>query len=397
MCLKSSVFSSGFRGVHLRRSGFVAAVLALFAATSLPVAGASFEDFFKSDDGRFDMSQFLLEHKGFLPVPIIVTEPAIGYGGGAALLFFNRNSAPPDGLSAPKRFTPPDITAVGGMGTENGTRGAFAGHLGYSADGRWRYLAAAARTSLNLSFYGDPILSGRPANEGLKYNLKSNFLLADVRRRVGESDWFAGLLYLRADSDNRFDGARPEDIAPREQELTIGGMAAVAEYDGRDNIFTPNSGTRLSFYAYDFGPRFGGDTSFHRYTAALNSFWTVHRDVVIGARLDWRGTTGNTPFYALPYIDLRGIPIMRYQGERVAMAEVEARWNLDKRWSLVGFSGIGRAAQRGGDLGSAPSRSTVGAGFRYYLAQALGLHAGIDVARGPDDHAIYIVFGSAWR
>ena len=214
---------------------------------------------------------------------------------------------------------------------------------------------------------------------------------------MGDSNWYAGVRYLRADSDSRFDGARPDDISPRQQQLTIGGMAAVAEYDGRDNIFTPNTGTRVSLYAFDFDKRFGGDTSFQRYTAAVNSFWTAHRDVVIGGRLDWRSTTGDTPYYALPYIDLRGIPVMRYQGERVAVAEVEARWNLDGRWSLVGFTGIGRAAPRGGDLGAAPSRGTVGAGFRYYLAQALGLHAGIDVARGPDDHAIYIIFGSSWR
>jgi hypothetical protein len=375
----------------------VAVLLLLFAAMSVPAAAASLEDFYRSEDGRFDMSRYLLEHEGFLPVPIVITEPAIGYGGGAALLFFNRNAPISDDLSASKRFTPPDITAVGGMGTENGTRGAFAGHLGYSADGHWRYLAAAARTSLNLSFYGDPILSRGSAAEGLGYNLESDFLLADVRHRVGASNWFAGLRYLRADSESRFDGPRPEEIAPRQQELTIAGMAAVAEYDGRDNIFTPNTGTRVSLYAYDFDKRFGGDTSFHRYTAAVNSFWPVHPDVVIGGRLDWRSTTGDTPFYALPYIELRGIPAMRYQGERVAMAEVEARWNLDGRWSLVAFGGSGRSAPRGGDLASAPSRNTVGAGFRYYLAKELGLHAGIDVARGPDDHAIYIIFGSAWR
>jgi hypothetical protein len=36
-------------------------------------------------------------------------------------------------------------------------------------------------------------------------------------------------------------------------------------------------------------------------------------------------------------------------------------------------------------------------GFRYYLAKAMGLHAGVDVARGPEDSAIYLIVGSAWR
>jgi hypothetical protein len=93
---------------------------------------------------------------------------------------------------------------------------------------------------------------------------------------------------------------------------------------------------------------------------------------------------------------LRGIPAMRYQGERTALLEVEARWNLDGRWSLVGFAGAGRAANAG-DLGSAPTRVTKGVGFRYLLARALGLHGGVDVARGPEENAFYITVGSSWR
>jgi len=36
---------------------------------------------------------------------------------------------------------------------------------------------------------------------------------------------------------------------------------------------------------------------------------------------------------------------------------------------------------------------TGGAGFRYELAREYGLHAGLDVAFGPDNAAIYIVLG----
>ena len=44
-------------------------------------------------------------------------------------------------------------------------------------------------------------------------------------------------------------------------------------------------------------------------------------DLVVGARVDYRGTTGDPPFYARPFIELRGIPLMRYQGDRVGVAE----------------------------------------------------------------------------
>ena len=37
--------------------------------------------FFDPQDGQLDLSYFLEDPRGFLPIPIIVTEPAVGYGG----------------------------------------------------------------------------------------------------------------------------------------------------------------------------------------------------------------------------------------------------------------------------------------------------------------------------
>ncbi len=37
-----------------------------------------------------------------------------------------------------------------------------------------------------------------------------------------------------------------------------------------------------------------------------------------------------------------------------------------------------------------------GLGMRYMMAQKLGMHAGIDVAQGPEDTYWYIQMGSAW-
>lgn len=372
-------------------------LLAILAvAASLPAAALSLEDFRDPQDGRFDTSRFLLDLNGFLPLPFIITEPAIGYGGGAALLFFDRNAPPPGAAAREGRFVPPDITAAGGMATENGTRGGFAGHLGFSSDGNWRYMGAVARTSLNLSWFGADFLPGA-GSEGRDYNLDADLLVADVRRRIPGTDWMAGLRYVRADTRSRFDLGRPAEVPQRSLDVAIGGLALVAEYDDRDSIFTPGSGKRITAYVHDFAPRWGGDQSFRLYKAAVNAFASPVRDLVLGGRLDWRGSSGNTPFYALPFIELRGIPALRYQGEQAAVAEVEARWNLDGRWSAVGFAGAGRAAGPEEGLGSAKTRWAGGVGIRYFLARAMGLHVGVDVARGPEEGAFYIIMGSAWR
>ena len=128
----------------------------------------------------------------------------------------------------------------------------------------------------------------------------------------------------------------------------------------------------------------------------LIHYMPLNSRVTLGVRTGTTFSFGDVPFYLLPFVTLRGAPVMRYQGEDVGEVEIEARWQFWKRFSLVGFVGYGAAwidAQR---LDHLTSVVTGGTGFRYELARKYGLHAGADVAFGPDDTALYIQFGSAW-
>lgn len=381
--------SGQYRDVRHGRSPTLPWALAsiAFAAATGPAFADLPETFRDPDDGRLDASRWLLDRKGFLPVPIVVTEPAIGYGGGAAALFFHRNE--PSG--AGERLTPPDISAVAAFGTENGTKGGGLAHLGFTSDRRWRYVGAAAHASMNLTWYGGA------GGDGLPFNLEGTFALADARRRFGDSDWWLGARYLGMKMKSRLGAGDASSIPSRDLDTVLSGAGLVVEYDGRDNIFTPTSGMRLQFQALRFSDALGSDEEYDHARASLVSFWSIGKDVVIGLRGDIQAVNGDVPFYARPFIELRGIPLLRYQGDRIALAEIEGRWNLDGRWSAVAFAGAGRAAARAGDLGSAPTRTTFGLGGRYLLARALGLHVGLDVARGPEKTAVYLIVGSAWR
>ncbi len=146
-----------------------------------------------------------------------------------------------------------------------------------------------------------------------------------------------------------------------------------------------------------FEKYFGSDYDFTKLKIYGYGYVPVHKRVVLGFRLDGKFTDGDVPFFQLPYISLRGIPAMRYQGKHTITGEVEARWNVKGRWSLVGFAGGGRAVMSLSDLNDTNPKYAGGAGFRYLLARLFGMQAGIDVARGPDDWAFYIVSGSYWR
>lgn len=44
---------------------------------------------FLNDKGAVDISEYLSQAYGFLPVPVLITEPAVGYGAGLALVYLH--------------------------------------------------------------------------------------------------------------------------------------------------------------------------------------------------------------------------------------------------------------------------------------------------------------------
>jgi hypothetical protein len=125
-------------------------------------------------------------------------------------------------------------------------------------------------------------------------------------------------------------------------------------------------------------------------------FTPVATDLYLGVRALATATFGDAPFYMLPYLEMRGAPIMRYQGEEVAQIEAELRWQFWERVSLVGFVGGGAAWINAGAFDASQKIVTGGTGFRYELAREFGLHAGLDVAFSRDNAAVYLQIGGAW-
>jgi len=175
------------------------------------------------------------------------------------------------------------------------------------------------------------------------------------------------------------------------------GAGLSLEYDSRDNIFTPSRGVKADLEGTFYDPAIGSDTRFQTYRAHAFGWWPLNRSFVLAGRVDGRAATGDAPFYMLPFVDLRGVPIARLQDERVAVVETELRWNLTPRWALVGFVGDGRVWGFGRSFSEGTGTLAGGAGFRYQIARKLGLYVGLDFARSSVDQAVYIQVGNAWR
>jgi outer membrane protein assembly factor BamA len=357
-----------------------------------------FQRFLDPEDGQLDLSEWLLDRRGFLPVPIIITEPAVGFGGGVALVFISETFREvADRAKASGHITPPNIFAIGGFATENGTKGALIGGQFTFQDDRWRYRGGIGDFSINLDFYGVGGQLPIPVDK-IGYNLKGLGSFQQGMYRLGESSTFIGARWVYVDMASRLDvDADSAGLTPKELAKRSSGLGVVVEHDTRDNIFTPNRGWIGAAEATFYDRAIGSSNNFQAYRAHTFAYWPVMENLTVGMRADYRAARGEVPFYFLPFIDLRGIPAARYQDNNAAVLETEVRYNFTPRWAGIAFIGAGRAWGRSEGFNDAGSAVGKGIGVRYLVARRLGLYAGIDYAKGPEDGVFYIQMGSAWR
>ena len=160
----------------------------------------------------------------------------------------------------------------------------------------------------------------------------------------------------------------------------------------RDNQFSPESGQEALVEAIFWDDAVGSDSSFTNLEARVKSYFPVLDEHVLGFRINGKTASDGAPFYLRPFVQLRGIPAMRYQGDTAVSAEVEFRYALDPRWSLLAFGGAG--ASWNDALPDSDAVYAGGAGFRYLAARPLGISMGLDLAVGPEDTVLYVAIGS---
>jgi len=201
----------------MKRPALVAALVATFATTAgaqAPEAPSLAErwrtktaELFDPADGQLDVSPMLEKAHGFLPVPVIVTEPAVGFGGGLVAMFLR-----PREEAGRAGYFRPNISAVGGVFTENGTRVALAMDSSLWLDGRLKTTVGALGGYLNLDVYGLGT-TGSEHDDAVRYTLAMTGGGAQIDWQVApESPWWLGLrlAYMQIEPRLRDDPRFPD-------------------------------------------------------------------------------------------------------------------------------------------------------------------------------------------
>ncbi|HEY6506341.1 MAG TPA: BamA/TamA family outer membrane protein [Chitinophagaceae bacterium] len=343
-------------------------------------------------DGKLDFSHFLIDPKGFIPIPFIITEPALGGFGGLLVPMFIKPGRSVNG----KGYAPPDITALAAMYTVNNSwvLGAFRS----ASIPKWsmKYRAAAGYGSINLAFYRELPSAGE---KKFSFNITTLPVMVSLSKKISKQDIYIGLQYLHLNSKVKpeFDEPLPDFIKQEELDNQTASLGVFMDWDRRNSIFTPDKGARLYLLGSADDQWTGSDFTYQRVEGALNWFVPVKANWISGLRTEIQHVFNEPPFYLLPYISLRGVPIARYQGATTVLLETEQRIDLNLRWSVVGFGGLGKAIERNESFDDAQTVYNIGTGFRYLIARIFRIRAGIDIAKGPDSFGYYIVFGHNWN
>lgn len=346
--------------------------------------------FFDPEDGWLDLSGFLDESYGFVPVAIPITEPAVGYGGVLALVFIDKQP----GVATWKAR--PSMSVAGGLATNDGSRGWGAMNSHYWRDGRLQTVVAFVDGELKLDYFGlgDAPLRDQP----LAFSFRPRAGWAQARHSLGSGRSIAGLSLAFSSTRIDFEAADGTPGVPSiEPETRLGALMPSFTYDSRDNILTPTRGVYADGSVELFREFLGADLDFERMELIVLGYYPPHPRVSLGARASGAAVSSDAPFYMHPFVYMRGIGALRYQGDRTAQAEFEIRWQFWRRVSVVGFGGAGLARSEVAGEVKSSTPGAGGTGLRYEVARRYGLHMGLDVAWGPDETAIYVQFGSAWR
>lgn len=388
------------RSTHLLSVLSAAAAMTFFPAAhgaSVGQLGTWFdENLIDKEDGMLDASDYLQSAHGFFPVPIIITEPAVGFGLGAAVAYFHPRKE--QDSEAHTHKGPPSISVGFAATTDNGTSLYGGAHSGVWKDDHVRYLGAIAGMDVNLRFYPGSQF-GDSEDQGIRFNVDGVFLFQQAQFRMKESNWWLGVNYMYINAENSFRDAEEEqmeDFPEPTFEFNQAGLGAFVEYDGRNTTFTPTKGLRalLEYRSYD--ETWGSDFDYNHLLGSIFHYTPFGQYSSLGLRLEGEKVSGDVPFFGYPYINLRGMPALRYQGESTITGEAEFLWGVTPRWTVVFFGGVGKTTDVSLFGNEGETVSSYGAGFRYRLARKLGLQSGVDIARGPEETSIYLTIGSSW-
>ena len=323
----------------------------------------------------------------WIVVPVPIANPTVGNGLQVAALYLH-------GKKPGQETAPGGTTGLVAMGTDTGTQLTGAFHDNSFSNDRFRVTAFGGSGKFKLKFYGlgqsSPLV-----DKPLGYEIDGT--LAQVRASVrlpGTQNWFAGLTYQYLEATLRFDTSEIApglpDIPARFKSTALGPQLTL---DSRDSNYYPQQGQYFRISWLRYSERWDSDFDFDKVDTFYNHYLPLSPASVVALRARLQVASDNTPFYALPTLDMRGFSADRYRDTHTVSLTSEWRHRFAPRWGLVAYAEVGRFGPGFEDLRSSRTIATLGSGVRWRVTADREMNIGLDVAFSSDDRALFIQIG----
>lgn len=253
-------------------------------------------------------------------------------------------------------------------------------------------------------FYG---LGNKNTNpDGELYDVNFPRLRIHAMRKI-KPRWYLGLHYwwdifeiANADPNGKLSDP-VENIQGRNGGV-ISTPGLITLFDGRDDVFAPESGYYLEALTQISRPWTGSPFSYSRITIDGRYYLPISRKLkhtlALHAFADL--TEGVPPFNALPSLGgprrLRGLYEGRYRDNHVVLAQAEYRLPLFWRLGMAGFVSVGSVFPSFQEISTRYIRYAGGAGLRIRISKQDRVNLRIDAAFGPGNSGYYLTVGEAF-
>ena len=356
------------------------------------------------------------EQKGeWVIAPIPVKSPAIGAGLEWALGYISP-------FSKQDKVSPPSMVGIGGLFTNNGSRGLAIGGRLYLKEDKYRLTLAGGHASINADLYGVGKLAG---DRGLflPINTKGAAFFTEALFQIKKGIYVGSRFQYRnlRLSIDRQNSDLPEDVETnpppgiediitavrdnlfRQRTIALGPRF---QWDTRDNTFYPRRGVFLDSGIDLFARPLGSKFTYQYYKVAFNKYVSTGDYSVFAVRGMGCAAAGErVPVYDLCLFgfqnDLRGYSAGRYQDRRMFATQAEYRMALPKtgfigRFGLVAFGGVGGVGPGFNDIGISDMLPAGGGGIRFRLTKKNPINFRIDYGIGKAGGTLSIGVGEAF-
>ncbi len=301
--------------------------------------------------------------------------------------------------------SPPSITAVMGFYAENGSWGGGLLQRIYLHEDRYRFMAGAAYLDVNWDYVinqdaGDTGGFSVPLNQ--EDFLATGEFLVRLAPHIYLGPTFRYLdlktSVRREDLPEPGPGGDPDPPTGQDFELEQRTVALGFhfEWDTRDNTFYPRTGHWMDVLGFFFRDTWGSDYDYDVYQAYYNGYRGFRGKNVLAYQILGRFTRGDTPFFSLSSMNLRGYAFGGYMDNLMATAQVEYRREIGWRVGAVAFAGVGEVSPSWSAFSWDHLLPSYGAGLRFRLTKNNPINLRVDMAFTKDGHHLTMFVGEAF-